>query len=87
MDEKLIIEELRAIRRELDELRGKVAQIAVRQEAAGHATDTPPEVAYVIAAAVAAYLGKRARITRVKVLEPQYDGWRVALQGSHGVRS
>ncbi|MEW4569250.1 hypothetical protein AB1L88_15405 [Tautonia sp. JC769] len=80
-----LVEAVEALRREVAQLSDRVSAI----EAEGAAAATPPpiseELVFVISAAVAAYLGKRAHVRQIRLLGS--DAWarqgRVTVQASH----
>lgn len=98
--------DIESLRLEVAELKDTVAKLLKGGTAtAPAATPTPAPVAapkpavaagineetmFLISAAVAAFLGKRARIKMVRASNQAVDGWRlqgrVAIQGSHQTR-
>lgn len=78
----------------IEALEAQVAQL--RSALDGHVNQVEPDVsedvALVIAAALAAYLGERAKITKIRKLKAAgLESWRiqgrVAIQGSHTMRN
>ncbi len=94
MSEELSLQSLQS---EIEKLQAEVALLRAKVEAkpAKHAAPktegVPEDVAMIIAAAVAAFLGKRATIRLIRpAVGTIPDGWRVqgraAIQGSHRTR-
>jgi methylmalonyl-CoA carboxyltransferase large subunit len=86
---ELIAERLGALLDRLDKLDERMARLEQEVKAAAPppADDVSEELALVIAAAVAAYLGKRPRIRQIRLLGSA--AWaqqgRVSIQASHGI--
>ncbi|MCW5943352.1 MAG: hypothetical protein KIS66_14060 [Fimbriimonadaceae bacterium] len=90
----LLRDEVATLRDEVAHLRKMLADVLAAREGgfAGPAAaeGVSEDTLFTIAAAVAAYLGKRATIKMVRPVPQSLDGWRlqgrVAVQGSHAVR-
>ncbi len=63
------------------------APVAAKEAAVKEEEEIPEEVLMVLSAAVAAFLGKRARVRAVRVVRPGLSAWaqqgRVSIQASH----
>ena len=93
--------EIEALRREVAEMRQEMARLRESPKpvvAAAPASNGAPkreegitnETVFAISAAVAAFLGKKARIRTIRRVASGLDSWRVqgriAIQGSHRTR-
>jgi hypothetical protein len=95
MSEQLQLE-VESLRKEVAELRDMVLRLAAAPApaAAAHKAEAKAEIdadtMAMISAAIAAYLGKRAKIRLVRPVPASGNGWmmqgRAAIQGSHSVR-
>jgi hypothetical protein len=87
-----------ALRKEIEDLRRQVAALAAAQplsdknqahHEAKHDTAAPEELVLVIAAAIAAYLGKKATIKFIRRVETDAPSWqtygRASIAGSHAL--
>lgn len=94
MSEQELRGEVEALRKELAELKAAVAALTAPKPAPAAAkpkvAEVSPDIMHVLAAAVAAFLGKKARIRSVRQVPSAVDGWRmqgrVAIMGSHNPR-
>lgn len=87
--------EVETLRKELAALKEVVATLTAPKAAAPapakpKAPEVSPDIMHVLAAAVAAFLGKKARIRSARQVPTAVDGWRmqgrVAIMGSHNPR-
>lgn len=91
MDIATIAQELEALRSEVTELRAEVARLHAKAPAkpAKPKAEVTDDIAMVIAAAVSAFMGHKARIKTIRHYEDALatEGWRVqgrvAVQASH----
>lgn len=85
----LLRDEVNVLRDEVAHLRKMLADVLAARDV-GAVETVSEDTLFTIAAAVAAYLGKRATIKMVRPVPQSLDGWRlqgrVAVQGSHAVR-
>lgn len=102
MQEVELREEVRQLREEVAQLRRLVEAMAEGAHAAANLTvaakepakpavGVSDEVLAILAASISAFLGNKARIRHVRPVSSGLDSWRIqgrlAIQGSHNVRS